>query len=116
MARECAGKGSMEDDIKRMDLQEFRDLGYLQEVNRLFFYPRGLSLEMIVTQDTNQVLRFGGVHDYRDDPEGIISINSNLDEEKARLVAEEGKTILICGKLLRLKMGKMCGFRWRKSG
>lgn len=35
----------MSDEIKYMDVEEFRELGYLQEANRLFFHPVGLALE-----------------------------------------------------------------------
>jgi hypothetical protein len=31
-------------DVKHMDIKEFRELGYLQEANRLFFHPHGLAL------------------------------------------------------------------------
>ncbi len=57
------------DTIKRMSVAEFRNLGLLMEVNRLFLHPRGLALEIVV-EDGAEV-RFGAVWDYRDDPEGI---------------------------------------------
>jgi len=34
----------MSDEDKTMSAVEFRELGLLQEVNRLFFHPRGLAL------------------------------------------------------------------------
>lgn len=55
--------------IKRIPIKEFRDLGYLQEVNRLFLHPHGLALEVVVNEDGTESL--GGVWDSRDDPEGI---------------------------------------------
>jgi hypothetical protein len=59
----------MSDDIKRIEIAEFRRLGLLQEVNRRFFHPIGLALEVNVEKDGTEVL--GGIWDYRDDPEGI---------------------------------------------
>jgi len=56
-------------DIKRIDPREFQNLGFLQEANRLFFHPLGLALEVVVYDDDS--VRFGGVWDYRDDPEGM---------------------------------------------
>ena len=57
--------------VKRMNLDEFRKEGYLQEVNRLFFHPLGLALEVIVN-DGGEIERLGGIWDYRADPEGIL--------------------------------------------
>ena len=56
------------DKIKRMNITEFRYLGLLQEVNRLFFHPRGLALEVTVEGQTE---RIGGIWDYRSDLEGM---------------------------------------------
>lgn len=53
----------------RIDIREFRELGYLQELNRQFLHPLGLALEVVVEDDGRE--RLGGVWDYRDDPEGI---------------------------------------------
>jgi len=55
--------------IKRMNIKEFRELGYLQELNRQFLHPLGLALEVIV--DDNEEERLGGIWDYREDEEGI---------------------------------------------
>lgn len=60
----------MSDDVKRMDVAEFCSEGYLQEMNRLFLHPLGLALEVV--RDDAGVVEFGGVWDYRDDPEGIV--------------------------------------------
>jgi hypothetical protein len=57
-------------DIKRMSVKEFRELGLLQEVNRQFLHPLGLALEVYVSDDGEE--SFGGVWDYRDDPEGMV--------------------------------------------
>jgi len=74
------------DQPKRIDIKEFRELGFLQEVNRLFFHPRGLALEVIVDLETGQE-SLGGVWDYRDDPEGIFFGDGSLpDPKKAKYV------------------------------
>ena len=70
---------------KRMSVKEFREKGYLQEANRLFFHPLGLALEVIV--DENGEEQFGGVWDSRDDPEGIIF--EKYDHHKAEYVQSE---------------------------
>ena len=57
------------DTVKRMDIKEFRELGYLQELNRRFLHPLGLALEVVHHDDGTEVL--GGIWDYRDDEEGI---------------------------------------------
>jgi hypothetical protein len=56
--------------IKYMDLDEFRDQGWLLEANRLFFHPRGLALEITVKEDGFMALT--GIWDSRDEPEGIM--------------------------------------------
>lgn len=61
----------MAEGINYLDLDEFRDLGFLQEVNRQFFHPLGLALE-VETNSDGRVVGLGGIWDYRDDPEGIV--------------------------------------------
>ena len=75
-----------EDEIKRMDIAEFRELGYLQELNRGFLHPLGLALEVIVDENGNE--RLGGVWDYRDDPEGLRYEGMDL-APKADAIAQE---------------------------
>lgn len=67
-------------EIKRIDIKEFREKGYLQEVNRQFLHPLGLALEIIKDDDGNE--RLGGVWDYRDDDEGIYYDIANSDDER----------------------------------
>jgi len=71
---------------KSIKLQEFLDKGYLQEVNRLFFHPLGLSFEVVVNED-DKVVKFWDIWDYRDNPEGAIF--NNLSKEKAFNVEEQ---------------------------
>lgn len=70
----------MEDKIKRIEIKEFREKGYLQELNRRFLHPLGLALEIIVNDDGTEKL--GGVWDYREDKEGIYYNISNADLER----------------------------------
>jgi len=77
----------MSDEIQRIDIAEFRALGFLQEANRQFFHPLGLALEVDVDDEGNE--RLSGVWDYRDDPEGIIFAAGSLDRDKVEHVARE---------------------------
>jgi hypothetical protein len=82
---------------KTMDLKEFREQGFLQEVNRKFFHPLGLALAIgiqwpdDVTQEEKD--KYGTeenhprskwflneIWDYRDDPEGMLF--NELDQNK----------------------------------
>ena len=60
----------MKDKTKKIDIKEFREKGYLQELNRQFLHPLGLALEVI--KEDNGGERLGGVWDYRKDDEGIV--------------------------------------------
>lgn len=70
----------MERKIKRIDIKEFREKGYLQELNRCFLHPLGLALEVVVDDTGNEKL--GGIWDYRDDDEGIHYGLKNSDKER----------------------------------
>jgi hypothetical protein len=70
----------MSDNIKRIDIKEFREKGYLQEVNRQFLHPLGLALEVKMDDDGNETL--GGVWDYREDDEGIYYNLKNSDQTR----------------------------------
>jgi len=67
-------------DIRRIDIKEFREKGFLQEANRLFFHPLGLALEVEIDDSGNEKL--GGVWDYRDDPEGMAFGDGIIDQNK----------------------------------
>jgi len=57
-------------DIKKMSVKEFRKKGYLQEINRCFLHPLGLALDVLIHDDGSE--SFGGIWDYREDPEGFF--------------------------------------------
>ena len=69
-------------DVKRLSVKEFREQGYLQEMNRMFLHPLGLAMEIVVEDDGTEKL--GGVWDYRDDPEGMIFADETINTDKAR--------------------------------
>lgn len=96
-------------EIKRMNIKEFRELGYLQEANRQFFHPLGIALE-IVYDNPGKVKRFfgklfniekwksetwslGGIWDSREDPEGYYFDIKNRDEENVSKMIEKSKYI-----------------------
>lgn len=70
--------------MRRIDIKEFRELGFLQEANRLFFHQLGLALEVEVSGDGTETL--GGIWDQRDDPEGLIFWPDMIDPAKADYV------------------------------
>ena len=74
-------------DVKRIDIKEFREKGYLQEVNRRFLHRVGLALEVVVDDDGTE--RLGGIWDYREDPEGICFAEGMINDDKAKFVQEE---------------------------
>jgi hypothetical protein len=79
------------DSIKRMSVKEFRERGYLQEINRLFLHPLGLALEVLRNDDGTE--RFGGVWDYRSDSEGVCFLYLGSDErKKAGAIREERRS------------------------
>lgn len=77
----------MSTNDRYMDIAEFRELGYLQEVNRRLLHPLGLALEAELLPDGTE--RLGGIWDCRDDPEGAYYGPGAIDPEKAERVDEE---------------------------
>lgn len=77
----------MKEEIKKMDIKEFRELGFLHEANRQFFHPLGLALEVVVDDDTGEE-SLGGIWDYRDDPEGLFYTNDVIDEKKIAMIRD----------------------------
>lgn len=77
----------MANEIKRIDIKEFRERGYLHEINRLLLHPLGLALEVNIGADGTEIL--DGVWDYRDHAEGIYYGDDLLSAEKAKAVMAE---------------------------
>lgn len=76
----------MSEEVERIDIAEFREFGYLQELNRRFLHPLGLALEVEIADDGTE--RLGGVWDYRDDAEGI-----RYDGDYAGLLTEKATRV-----------------------
>lgn len=70
--------------MKKLTPKQFRELGFLQELNRQFLHPLGLALETVEHDDGTET--FGNVWDFQDDPEGIIFDNSDIDKRKVEFV------------------------------
>ena len=77
----------MTEPAARMDLNEFRDQGYLQEVNRKFFHPLGLA--MFAEFDDGGNVTALGVYDGRDDPEGWRFEHLDLLPHAINIAAQE---------------------------
>ncbi len=56
-----------------LSIKEFQDSGLLQEVNRLFFHPRGMALAIVRPDDPNDEDGWA-LHNIQvtDDPEGFM--------------------------------------------
>jgi len=72
-----------------MSLREFVEGGYLQELNREFLHPLGLAMSVIIEEDDDGNVEFGGIVDSRDDPEGIVFAEDMIDKDKVDKVSEE---------------------------
>lgn len=77
--------------MKKMSVEEFRTLGFLQEVNRQFLHPRGLAIEVMIDDDGKE--SFGEVWDSRDDPEGIYYDLKASDHERVETFKEKSETV-----------------------
>jgi hypothetical protein len=79
---------NLESNFKSMDLKEFRENGYLQELNRRFLHPLGLSLAL--SFDENGDYEIYGILDGRNKPEGFHMDYKNSDEfEKIQQLSKE---------------------------
>jgi len=83
------GKELDVEDVKKMSVKEFREQGYLQELNRRFLHPLGLALEVVVHPDGTETI--GEIWDSRDDPEGFIFGENMIDADKAIRIHKEGE-------------------------
>lgn len=79
--------------IERIDIKEFRSFGFLQEVNRQFFHPLGLALEVIIN-DGDGSEKLGGVWDYRDAPEGIVYVDDLISTLESKVKVDNVKKLL----------------------
>ena len=65
--------------MKKIDIKEFREKGYLQELNRTFLHPLGLALNVKLV-DGNEEL--DSTIDVRDDEEGIYYDLENSNDTR----------------------------------
>lgn len=82
----------MSEEIKKIPIKEFREIGFLQEVNRQFLHPHGLALQVTIDDDGNESL--DGIWDYREDPVGIIYDLKNSDNERIQNFVSKRDNVL----------------------
>ena len=73
-------------ETKVLSVREFRDLGYLQELNRQFLHPLGLSLE-VTSADPATGEEQLQVSDCREDPDPPVP--ERVDLFKTMLIRDE---------------------------
>lgn len=71
--------------MEYMDINEFVERGFLQEVNRKFFHPLGVALSVVKDTETDGYALYR-IWDYRDDPEGIFFAQDVINEEKVNYI------------------------------
>ena len=79
------------EEIKKINIKEFREKGYLQEINRLFLHPLGLALAVKINDDSTEELDC--IWDYREDEEGIYYDLENADDERIKKFSDNSKII-----------------------
>lgn len=78
----------MENEPKKINLKEFREKGYLQELNRSMLHPLGLAMSFKINENGEE--EFDGIWDYRDNDEGVFyDINSSDVDRKNRFKTNE---------------------------
>ena len=91
--------------VNKMDIKEFKEKGYLQEINRQFLHPLGLALEIITIN--NGVTVLSGIIDARDDPEGVVYDFQNRKSNSISLKKKE---------FIEKEMKKRCEIRKKNLG
>lgn len=80
-------------EVKYMDIKEFQEKGYLQEVNRQFLHTLGLALTIIIN-DKDESYSITGIQDFRDDIEGIsFGLKDSKDEARLERFYNKAKFI-----------------------
>lgn len=72
--------------IKHIDIAKLRELGFIQEANRLFFHPHGLALEVTVITDDDDVAALTHVELQDADVTTLVSL---IEAEHERRDPEE---------------------------
>jgi hypothetical protein len=78
-------------DIKYINIKEFREKGYLQELNRNFLHPLGLALEITISDDG--IEKLNGIWDYRNEDEGIYYDIANSNKQRIEEFKQKQKFI-----------------------
>ena len=74
--------------MKYMSVAEFREKGYLLELNRRFLHPLGLAISVATDEDGKE--SFAPIWDARDDSEGIAFAElTAVDRARARAIDDE---------------------------
>lgn len=73
----------MSKERKTITVKEFRELGLLQEINRIVLHPLGLALAVELDDETGEE-SIVEVWDSRDDPEGFIYDLANSDQDRIK--------------------------------
>ncbi len=79
------------ESINLMNLNSFRDEGYLQEANRLFFHPLGLALVIMDGKDGVPITL--EVWDFRHDPEGVYFGEGMIDADDIKTIEAERRAL-----------------------
>jgi hypothetical protein len=79
--------GPFNDQVPEMNIEEFLEGGFLQEVNRRFFHPLGLAMSVKTHGDGTVTLH--KIWDGRDDPEGFTFEGWNESDTARALVIDE---------------------------
>ena len=70
-------------NVKYIPIKEFRELGYLQELNRRFLHPLGMALSIQLEKDGSETV--AGIWDCREDKEGVYYNIAESDEARKEL-------------------------------
>lgn len=91
----------MESKLKKMTIKEFREQGYLQELNRQFLHPLGLAIAVNIDEAGNETIQT--IYDFSDDPEGIYFGDSVVTQKTFKDNAVLIGADLFCKKRERIK-------------
>ena len=82
----------MSKKIKWMSIKEFREKGYLQELNRAFLHPLGLALATSVDKETGEE-SLAGIWDFREGLEGLCFGFKDMSFEEVEDAIKKAKFI-----------------------
>jgi len=77
--------------MANVNIKEFVEKGYLQEVNRNFFHPLGMAITVTILD--NGDFKLVGIQDNRDKKEGMIFDLENSDQKRIDIFNKKKKFI-----------------------